>query len=62
MARAVRVDPSDSVATLIEDAAAGERFDGLDVVAASAIPRGHKVALDAIPAGAPVVKYGSTLR
>ena len=58
MARAVRVDAGDSVATLVDDANAGEAIAGFDVVPASAIPRGHKVALAPIAAGEAVVKYG----
>lgn len=58
MARAVRVDPGDSVATLVDDAVAGERIDGLDVVPTSAISRGHKMALASIAAGESVTKYG----
>ena len=58
MARAVRVNGGDSVATLVEDAEAGERIDGFDVTTAGAIGRGHKVALVPLAACAPVIKYG----
>jgi altronate hydrolase len=59
-ANAVRIDPSDNVATLLADAAAGEEVtvDGAPVTAAMAIPRGHKIALAAIAPGEAVIKYG----
>ncbi len=56
MAKAVQVDTGDSVATLIEDARAGDTVDGVTLTAD--IPRGHKVALRAIRAGEPVTKFG----
>ncbi len=60
MARALRVDPGDSVATLLDDVHGGETVQvGAFAVAASAdIQRGHKIALQPIAAGAPVLKYG----
>jgi altronate hydrolase len=61
VARAVRVDMGDSVATLVEDAAPGERIDGLGVVSHGAIPRGHKVALMHLAAGDAVMKYGHSI-
>lgn len=51
-----RVHPEDDVATALRDIAAGEFVDGL--TAGAAIPRGHKIAVRAVPAGAPVRKYG----
>lgn len=59
-ANAVRIDPSDNVATLLADAAAGEAVvaDATPVTAAMAIPRGHKIALVAIAPGDAVIKYG----
>ena len=56
MATAIRINARDDVATLLEDADAGAHIDG--VTLGEAIPRGHKVAMTAIPAGAPVRKYG----
>jgi altronate hydrolase len=60
VAIAVQVDPGDSVATLLDDARAGERLDigGVAVTLASDIGRGHKVALVPITPGAAVIKYG----
>lgn len=51
-----RIDPRDDVATALRDLAAGETVEG--VTLSEAVPRGHKVALRAISAGAPVLKFG----
>lgn len=56
MADALLIDPGDDVATLLEDAAAGD--EALGVILAEQIARGHKVARHAIDAGAPVMKFG----
>jgi len=60
VARAIRIDPQDDVATLVDDAAAGETVAIGDaaVVARSPIGRGHKIALAARMPGDPVGKYG----
>ena len=57
---AVQVDPADSVATLLDDARAGDRLDvaGQVVTLADDVGRGHKVALVALAADDAVVKYG----
>lgn len=59
-ANAVRIDSGDNVATLLADVRAGEAVvaDGAPVIAAVAIPRGHKIALAPIAAGEAVIKYG----
>jgi hypothetical protein len=62
MARSFQIHPADNVATLLEDCGA----EVLEIVGPAPhtlaphgeIPRGHKVALGGIPAGAPVIKYG----
>lgn len=51
-----RIDPRDGVATALRDVAAGEQALGVTVTAD--IPKGHKVALAPIAAGAPVLKFG----
>ena len=62
--RAFQVNAADNVATLLEDAPAGpvvligQSAGAPDVTASQPIARGHKVALIAIPAGAPVFKFG----
>ncbi len=56
MAKAIRIGADDNVATLLEDAQAGD--DVLGVALATDAPRGHKVALRPIAPGEPVMKYG----
>jgi altronate dehydratase small subunit len=65
--RALIMHPSDNVATAVEEIQAGEEvaipLSGAtrSLRAAEAIPFGFKVALEAIPAGAVIVKYGETI-
>lgn len=62
--RAVLIDQLDNVATLTAAAEPGSLIhlnDNRQVIAAEAIPAGHKVALVAIAAGEPVVKYGQVI-
>jgi altronate hydrolase len=58
--RALQIDPADSVATLIDPVSAGESVEVRKAVltARNDIPRGHKIALVDIAAGADVIKYG----
>lgn len=60
MSRWFKVDPQDNVATALSDAAPeSEAEDTLDSVSPTEqIGRGHKMALQAIRAGQPVVKFG----
>ncbi|MCJ8502304.1 UxaA family hydrolase [Desulfatitalea alkaliphila] len=61
---AILIDVVDNVAVTVVPVAAGEVVvgAGIDgVTACEAIPRHHKVALVAIAAGAPVVKYGEAI-
>ena len=53
----------DNVATALEAIDRGRevRVGETSIVAADMIPRGHKVAVRAIRAGEPVVKYGSPI-
>ncbi|HEY2434395.1 MAG TPA: UxaA family hydrolase [Vicinamibacterales bacterium] len=56
------ISPSDNVATALEPLEPGLVLAGASAVTVSeSIPRGHKVALRAIGAGNPVVKYGSSI-
>ena len=57
--RVVRVAAEDDVAVALAPIAAGERVrvDGAEVVVRDAIPAGHKFALRAVAAGAPVHRY-----
>jgi altronate dehydratase small subunit len=64
---ALAVDGRDNVAVALADLAQGAqvrvaregRID--EMVAADAVPLGHKLALAAIAQGAPVVKYGEVI-
>jgi SAF domain len=60
---ALVISDRDNVATALEPLAAGRRLElGEEVVTLREhVPSGHKVALRAIPAGQPVVKYGSPI-
>lgn len=57
---ALKIHAADNVATAITDLPAGATItiDGADIRLVDAIGRGHKLALDAIPRGTPVIKYG----
>lgn len=62
--RAIVTGPgTDNVATAVTALEAGERLriDGQDVVVAEPIPTGHKLALQAVAAGAAIVKYRETI-
>ena len=63
MRAALIISDRDNVATALELVAAGRRLTlgRTTVVAIEAIPSGHKIALVDIPAGEPVVKYGSPI-
>ncbi|TMV04222.1 D-galactarate dehydratase [Ruegeria sediminis] len=64
---AIALAEADHVATVLRDIAAGEVLvvgcaDGeVWVTATEDIPLGHKVALTAIDAGDPILKYGSAI-
>jgi len=60
---AIRLDPSDNVATALVPLAAGTSvaLDGESVTLASDIPRGHKFALRPIAKDEPVLKYGQPI-
>jgi altronate dehydratase len=57
------ISERDNVATALHSLDPGVRLDlnGAAVVVAEPIPSGHKVAIRAIRAGEPVVKYGSPI-
>jgi altronate dehydratase len=63
MTSAIVISADDNVATALEAIEPGQvvRVGGAEVTAIDAIPRGHKIALQAIPAGARVIKYGSPI-
>ena len=57
------ISPSDNVATALAALQPGVTVDveGTRVVVRDPIPAGHKLALTIIPAGSPVIKYGSPI-
>ena len=63
MTAVIVISAEDNVATALESLDAGQTVQAgaASVTVAEAIPRGHKVALWAIPAGAIVIKYGSAI-
>ena len=63
MKRCFQIHPTDNVATALEDIAAGEVVNVVGPSAATLSVRadvrfGHKIAIQPIAAGVPVVKYG----
>ena len=66
MPRAIVLNRSDNVATLIDKGEAGERcvLQGEasgEVVLRQAVPFGHKICIRDTPAGADIVKYGQVI-
>ena len=59
MPRSMKLHASDNVAVLIEACAAGDEVQG--ITATQRIPRGHKMALAAVPEGEEIVKYGQII-
>jgi altronate dehydratase len=57
----IRLHGSDNVAIALQDHPAGATPEGLDAALPGAVPRGHKIALRAIPKGAEVVRYGQII-
>ena len=57
------ISERDNVATALDALDAGRELQlgARTLLVAEAIPRGHKIALCAIPAGGAVVKYGSPI-
>ncbi len=60
MKRAIRVEPVDNVAVVVQDTRRGDPVDFGEgtVAAAQDIPLGHKIALSSIAKGDFAVKYG----
>lgn len=64
---ALMMDAKDNVVTCVEEIEAGQRVvyrkgdEILSVTAQEAIPYCHKIALENIPEGAEVIKYGELL-
>ena len=58
--RALRLDPSDNVVIAIDEIGAGAAPLG-GVSARERIPKGHKMAVAAVEAGAPIRKFGQII-
>ena len=60
---AIAISDQDNVATALEALEPGRVLEiaGQQVTVGAPIPRGHKIALRAIRAGEPVIKYGSPI-
>ena len=59
MKNTVRLDPADNVVTAIRPLEAGAVVE--DTVTTGLIPRGHKMAAEAIPRGTPIRKYAQVI-
>lgn len=61
--RLITLDPRDNVATAAQDLPAGATATANETSVAlrDDVPRGHKVALTAIPRGADVIRYGEII-
>lgn len=61
--KALRIDSSDNVATAIFDLVSGQtvRVDNRQVVLREPVPFGHKLALEDIPRGEYIIKYGARI-
>jgi len=65
--RAILMHPKDNVATSVEEVQAGDAVqvsggeENRSVTAIEAVPFGFKIALEEIPQGALIVKYGETI-
>lgn len=59
----IRIHSADTVAVALKPLAAGETYEvgNRSVTLREDIPQGHKFALDLIPAGQPVIKYGCSI-
>src|SRR5580692_8264790 len=58
---ALRLNAADNVVVAMRRLEAGEGVDGESLATAEAIPSGHKVAVEAIRAGATIHKYGQVI-
>ena len=59
----IRIHSADTVAVALKPLAAGETYEvgNRSVTLREDIPQGHKFALDLIPAGQTVIKYGCSI-
>jgi len=59
--QAIRLHPQDNVLIALRDLVAGEVLPDLSVPLAGPVPRGHKIALEPVAAGANVIRYGQII-
>jgi len=59
--KTIQLDPTDNVALALSEIAAGQSIGRGKIKACEKIPPGHKVALNKIEAGQPVLKYGQII-
>lgn len=57
----IQIHPRDNVAVALEDFAQGEALEMGGLSALEDVRRGHKIALERIPAGGSIVKYGCVI-
>lgn len=57
----IRLHGSDNVVVALKDQPAGAQPSGLPVALLSPVPRGHKIAVQAIPKGTEVIRYGQII-
>ncbi len=58
--KALQIDPRDNIAVALDDIAAGSQvvINGTTLEALDRVPFAHKVAIQAIAPGEPILKYG----
>ena len=61
MKQYIRINPKDSVAVALSDLAKGFKLEEFNVTTQEVILQAHKVALQDIPAGSKVIKYGNPI-
>jgi len=61
MSRVLILNPADDIAVALEDIAAGDTPQGLDVAATGDIAQGHKIARHAVAEGGLVRRYGQVI-
>ena len=54
----IKLNPLDNVAVALHDMAAGDMVDGVGTILKQAVPAGHKIAVNPIAKGSPIIKYG----
>jgi altronate hydrolase len=61
MSRVLILNPADDIAVALDDIAAGDTPEGLDVAATADIAQGHKIARHAVAEGGLVRRYGQVI-